>query len=624
MKASNSIWLPLDFSKWEDQKYVYINGSRGTGKTFLLKAFNWHNRLYDEPLKALIGKDPFEKEYIGIYLNIPDFVNFQFNNWFPESELTIESWIEEREIFYSLYLECQIIQLLIGAIQGLRSERIMKFSPNNEFEAVNKILSTRSELKNFLVSGEEYNRLCDLKHCFYLMHENIRVSASKNEELKRAKNYPNLQIGNLIEDATVILLDLCSLDREIDDLKEADVKRAWKLKVCIDLDNVLESYQQKTIDTLLKHLKGSQFSFIVASRNKNFKDGSTYCLDSSSHPTREIYYLDIYKRNLKSQKFPQPLKEFVLKRVNDLKNIYINDDNILASWIVNSLLSYSMDPKILKNNNVGKFVESFKINVSDELFNINNTDSFLGPLKSISSSDNIHLIKSSMQLCQNITKIHFKFAPILFPTYLIEILQLELSKEKPKQLHEMYITQNESIRNLIKKKLIDANEQENISFCERIQKERKTQQEDIVAFQFDDNFEKKQFDRLYVLFNSCQKGYDEPLNSINDSLKMAQESLCINSLRDISDDGKMMIRVHKVYTPKFKFPEKNLYCKFSIDINDILKICETKKYKKNEEIYKEFFSKCFEVHYNGLEDLKTDDRKADDQKTNDQVSDKND
>jgi predicted AAA+ superfamily ATPase len=144
------IWLPPKFNDWEKKKCVYLTGARGSGKTTLLRGFEWFQRLKNESLISQLGKDPFEKKYIGVYLNMPDYVTEQFLDWPQKKESMTEIQIEEeRGRLFALYIEYQSLQLLIKAIQTLRGEGIFNYSPEQEEKIVREILQERPEIVKY-------------------------------------------------------------------------------------------------------------------------------------------------------------------------------------------------------------------------------------------------------------------------------------------------------------------------------------------------------------------------------------------------------------------------------------------------------------------------------------------
>lgn len=585
MNETDSIWFPLDFSKWEDKKLIIIYGVRGMGKTAILNAFNWHNRIHDNSLIKLLNGDPFEKGYIGIYLNVPDFINSQFNNWIDNKE------------YYSLYLECQTLQLLISAIEGLRSKRVLLFSPNNESEVVKSIFSMRPELRFFLKKRNEGNSLDILKSCFIKMHENILFCANENKKLQQKSNYPYLQTGEILKKISYTLLSLCSKHG----VETEESTKKWKLKICIDLNKIIESYQQQAISNLISELKdSSDISFVIASRNKQV-DKYTICgyPESLNYADSENYKLCIYNNICHSKEQSQPMKELVLKKIDDIAKVYITNNNILVKWIMSSLFSYFLDLNISHNENINEFRNYCKYSISMELAKIKEKFSVVS--------------RSSKQI--NYTKLHPKEAfewevtPILFPTYLIEILQLELQNDIPKRMHEIYLTQNSSISDKIKQRLINENQKENVITAEKDFKAK--------CKEFNDNnCGRRIFDSLYIntanlYFNSPSSkdtndlsyNKDLPLEDVDvleDYLKVAKESLCINTCSNLAEGNKIMIRFHKIYGPKFK-SYNNFYCKFSINRDAIKKIYKNDTVKTSDELNKNLYSELFEIHDNNQE-----------------------
>ena len=80
---------PSFFQRLEIQKPVYLIGSRGTGKTTLLHALSWNERVTNKSLQREINKPPLAGKYIGVYFYAP---NFQIQ--------IIDEWLDKKsEIF---------------------------------------------------------------------------------------------------------------------------------------------------------------------------------------------------------------------------------------------------------------------------------------------------------------------------------------------------------------------------------------------------------------------------------------------------------------------------------------------------------------------------------------------
>lgn len=81
-EGTHLYYLPTDLLKpLEEERPVCLVGGRGTGKTTLLKALNWEERLTNSSLKEQLGSHPFENRYIGLYLKLPQLQLHAISNW---------------------------------------------------------------------------------------------------------------------------------------------------------------------------------------------------------------------------------------------------------------------------------------------------------------------------------------------------------------------------------------------------------------------------------------------------------------------------------------------------------------------------------------------------------------
>ena len=70
--SHNLYYLQADvFPLLEASKSTYLVGSRGTGKTTLLKALSWEEQLSNPFLREQLKGDISTRRYIGIYLRVP-------------------------------------------------------------------------------------------------------------------------------------------------------------------------------------------------------------------------------------------------------------------------------------------------------------------------------------------------------------------------------------------------------------------------------------------------------------------------------------------------------------------------------------------------------------------------
>ena len=115
---------------------IYLVGPRGTGKTTLLKALDWRERLENPTLRAALDGDVFTSpsgNFLGVYLKLPEILMGVVEKW-------LESLDEERSgSVLGLYLDLVWIEAVCIAISELLALEIFDADPQQEQRAVAKI-----------------------------------------------------------------------------------------------------------------------------------------------------------------------------------------------------------------------------------------------------------------------------------------------------------------------------------------------------------------------------------------------------------------------------------------------------------------------------------------------------
>jgi len=107
------------FDDLERPKPCYLIGSRGTGKTTLLKALSWNERLNNKSLKRQLGLVPFAKRCIGVYLKLPEYLFAAFDERLGKETMPL------RAVIPALYLDAIALQLLIDAVAELITSKLI-------------------------------------------------------------------------------------------------------------------------------------------------------------------------------------------------------------------------------------------------------------------------------------------------------------------------------------------------------------------------------------------------------------------------------------------------------------------------------------------------------------------
>lgn len=626
----NIIWLPPEFSEWESKRSVYITGSRGTGKTTLLKGLEWEQRLVNESLKNQLGSNPFEKRCIGVYLNMPNFVSRHFVNW-PQKEEKVDNFTleEERARVYSLYLEYQILQLFAKAIQGLKSIDILKFSPNQELGIIEEILIERPEIKKFLEKKEEAG-LNDLRLCFKRMHENIRFCAINKIPLQPIEGYPYLQMGQMLEEVAGILLRLCSME-DGKEKKSYERKKQWTLKVCIDQTESPEIYQQKAINTMIARQETGEVSFAIASLD-GVDIESTYI---PRHPLtdadREHYSLEkVYEDSPKKYRnFVEAVTNLRFQRFTGIEDISIDLKKNLGEWDINALLY-----PILKKSEKGKmrdFIKESENNVGIQFFDFKRKEMSLDLLNGISfKDDDTEIIIPPFYQTYLVKKLNLKFpheesdkheiraqksreirkkmvAAMLcmckefnlhvpYAGYNMVIsMSDQCIRDFLRQMHYIYLEQGDKPEKFIKSKM-PPNKQDiairkaSEKKFEGISNELTYNSSEVMrlinalgiitskiqsAYNDPSALKNTERGRFYIDFTQMKQTNKKELQKI---LSLARDSLYIKAINDYysyKDNKTILFRLHTLFAPKFEFSYRGAYYNVLIKGDDLLKICNS-------------------------------------------------
>jgi len=631
------IWLPPEFKEWEGKRSVYFTGSRGSGKTTLLRAFEWNERLHNESLKKQIGVDPFERRYVGIYLSMPNYITNHFLNWPTRiKEMDSKSWEEEKGRLYSLYLEYQILQLFVKAINKLRVAGILKFSPNDELETVVEILSERPEIKRYLPNDSEECRLVDLGRSFKFLHERLRKHAIEKENLATIEQYPSLQMGQMLEEVTGFLLKLCSKG-------EATPEKGWILKVCIDQAESVEAYQQKAINTMVARLISGDVSFIIAASTRIRSLNDTFIPNHQLTDDDRIYTSleKIYKKS-KFNEFAKAVTEL------RFKNFLFNDDvsvdlkYILGDWPINNLLD-----KITFHNTesqrVKDFIKKAKSNMEmsffkpkkDELEDLErensqtnedeldeSLDEFLPredsldippyyqtylidklgqhkyleiadrqTVRSINSKNfRKKMVASMLCLCKemgfNIPFAGYTMVMSLSDTCIRDYLRI---------MHEIYLIAETTAEDFIKKTIDPAKQNEAIRKASEIKYsgvgyEPEYRLSEIgrlidslgritadIQSSYKDLSSLKNPERGIFEIDLNQLKSDKDEQELREIIRLAIGSHCIKITKNSIDEDKIYFRLHKLFAPKFNFSYRGAYYVVSLDIDILLDLCKENK-----------------------------------------------
>jgi energy-coupling factor transporter ATP-binding protein EcfA2 len=332
-------WLPPIFSeKMEENICVYITGSRGTGKTTLLKALDYKERLDSKSLREQLGikehEDYFRKGYIGLYFSTLDYINKNMFVLNKNSNIIEENDKFKYGILFSHFIEYLAIYYLIDALQKLAIDNHLIYSPDEEQKIVSELINERKEIKDYLSIEHNKNliHLDDIQKSIQNIYGDIWNSFYQNDyKFKNGWNPVETPIGSILNGLVKILMQL-----------SGEKSNKLKLKICFDSFESFNDIQIKAINSLVA-TKNEYLSFIVASSNDFVDFKSTFIPE---HPLtdddRKIIRLRDYYSDGNSKIFRQLVNEVTKLRFKKHFKIATLEDtdlnNILGKYTINELL----------------------------------------------------------------------------------------------------------------------------------------------------------------------------------------------------------------------------------------------------------------------------------------------
>jgi hypothetical protein len=376
-ETEHIIWLPPNISELESKKNIYISGIRGSGKTTLLRSLEWDQRINNKSIKdQLKNIHPFIKKYIGIYLYTPFNICEGFDDWIPKNKPLKSKDLEKlRSLYFSIFIEYEILQLAINAIEGLYAKDILNYTFEDEIKIVKKIIDKRNEVKNYFSNVSNDILLGDIKSYFQSQHEKIRRFANFNFPVPDSEEFPSLQKGELISQLVPIILELCTKNK----IEDSDSPKLWSLKICIDEAQSYSKYQQKVLNTFIIVTQKSEcISFVIASLEGMMDIHSSYIpRHYLGDADRTHYRLSEFIET--STTFNDFVTNVTNLRIKYLLNsdVSINIKKILGYWNINYLLDIQL--KKSKNEKVINFIKKAKklfIHINKLQNNIGKSESF--------------------------------------------------------------------------------------------------------------------------------------------------------------------------------------------------------------------------------------------------------
>lgn len=224
---------------------VYIIGTRGTGKTTLLKALDWDQRIRNPSLQAALEGGPFELGIIGLYAKLPLLRLRLFDRWCAGA---VSDSDETCVDLFSAYLDLVFLELATGAVDALRRRNVLGFSADEEADTCRQIAS---QLRRPPLSEEPETRLLGVKELAVSLRRTLEEAAVDKASLSdtlRDIVPTTVSVGELGRSWASALAALASINSV-----QTPRELGWNFRFCMDEAEQLSQWQQVALNVMVRN-----------------------------------------------------------------------------------------------------------------------------------------------------------------------------------------------------------------------------------------------------------------------------------------------------------------------------------------------------------------------------------
>jgi hypothetical protein len=244
-------YLPKEvFSVLNGRRTIYLIGSRGTGKTTLLRAMHWEERLKNVELQEKLATG-FAQDCIGIYMKMSSTMAGSFDAWPAQASTQLQAAI------FCLYVDLIWLQSACEAVAAMILAESPQISARLEYDLTRGVTERFPELK----SGIEVKQPLSIKGLGSALYQKRRqlerwaYSSFTRDADELTTAFPIGQIGDLGREVGAELSQFC--------VRAFQSSSEWHFKVCLDEAECFTAFQQRAINTAVR-LTQAPISFAIS------------------------------------------------------------------------------------------------------------------------------------------------------------------------------------------------------------------------------------------------------------------------------------------------------------------------------------------------------------------------
>lgn len=259
------IWFTEEAEELSAEKSTYIHGTRGTGKTTLLKGICWEDLCFNESLRMQRKLADFKN--IGIYIRFPDHISasMSFTDWTAIFPL-VQNPDYEFYAFFTAAVEAICIERVADACHNLRELGEIEITAVQELQVVADFIGEFPSISRF--GSRVPSTFLDLSRCLRLMVSAMNRACGRGTVGELVGDLPDREPYRMLSyfaERTSAAIRL----------KTSLGPQTVGFKFCLDDCEVLSSLQRKSINSLVR-LSRAPCSWVVSSVGGGRDDSETF------------------------------------------------------------------------------------------------------------------------------------------------------------------------------------------------------------------------------------------------------------------------------------------------------------------------------------------------------------
>ncbi|MCT2401839.1 hypothetical protein [Novosphingobium mangrovi (ex Huang et al. 2023)] len=259
------IWFTEEAEELSADKSTYIHGTRGTGKTTLLKGICWEDLCYNESLRMQRRLADFKN--IGIYIRFPDHISasMSFTDWaaiFPK----VQNPEYEFYSFFSAAVEAICIERVADASHHLREMGEIEIAAAQELQLVSDFVDEFPAVAGF--GPRQPITFLDLARCLRLMVSAMNRACGRGTVGELVGELPDREPYRMLSYFAERVSAAIRLKTNVG-------PQVVGFKFCLDDCEVLSPLQRKSLNSLVR-LSRAPCSWVVSSVGGGRDDSETF------------------------------------------------------------------------------------------------------------------------------------------------------------------------------------------------------------------------------------------------------------------------------------------------------------------------------------------------------------